>query len=340
MSRQKPSENSVLHLPFPACLTSTRPRPVPGRCVPLSALRSSPFPLRSEPQEPEDSFPVVFSQISPLQSPLVLDPDDVVDDDAAGYLNGAYNSSWLGRGIALDFPGEAVKRVICEEPAWIPPGYSIELVAGSHVGNLESRRAERRKYNSLRRRQIKAETEAWERAAQEYKELEREMLEKKLAPSLPYVKSLFLGWFEPLRDVIEREQRLQKTKMQKAAYAPHIGLLPADKMAVIVMHKMMGLLMVGQEDGCIRLVQAAIRIGEAIEQEVGQFSLTSSFLLVVCLVRVQVPNHIFDCHNVKSVGIFYCKLCWWFWNFRISGFGRFKFTDYPISFSQNSIFPI
>ncbi|XP_064948513.1 DNA-directed RNA polymerase 3B, chloroplastic-like isoform X2 [Musa acuminata AAA Group] len=93
------------------------------------------------------------------------------------------------------------------------------------------------------------------------------MLEKKLAPSLPYVKSLFLGWFEPLRDVIEREQRLQKTKMQKAAYAPHIGLLPADKMAVIVMHKMMGLLMVGQEDGCIRLVQAAIRIGEAIEQE-------------------------------------------------------------------------
>ncbi|CAL9063996.1 unnamed protein product [Musa banksii] len=267
MSRQKPSENSVLHLPFPSCLTSTGPRPVPGRCVPLSALRSSPFPLRSEPQEPEDSFPVVFSQISPLQSPLVLDPDDVVDDDAAGYLNGAYNSSWLGRGIALDFPGEAVKTVICEEPAWIPPGYSIELVAESHVGSLESRRAERRKYNSLRRRQIKAETEAWERAAQEYKELEREMLEKKLAPSLPYVKSLFLGWFEPLRDVIEREQRLQKTKMQKAAYAPHIGLLPADKMAVIVMHKMMGLLMVGQEDGCIRLVQAAIRIGEAIEQE-------------------------------------------------------------------------
>ncbi|THU63720.1 hypothetical protein C4D60_Mb01t18810 [Musa balbisiana] len=267
MSRQKPSENSVLHLPFPSCLTSTRPRPVPGCCVPLSALRSYPFPLRSEPQEPEDSFPVVFSQISPLQSPLLLDPDDVVDDDAAGYLNGAYNSSWLGRGIALDFPGEAVKRVICEEPAWIPPGYSVELVADCHVGSLEFRRAERRKYNSLRRRQIKAETEAWERAAQEYKELEREMLEKKLAPSLPYVKSLFLGWFEPLRDAIERDQRLQKTKMQKAAYAPHIGLLPADKMAVIVMHKMMGLLMVGQEEGCIRLVQAAIRIGEAIEQE-------------------------------------------------------------------------
>ncbi|RZR88830.1 hypothetical protein BHM03_00016471 [Ensete ventricosum] len=280
MSRQKPSKNSLLQLPYPSCLTSTRPRPVPGRCVPLGARRSSPFPLRSELQEPDDSFPVVLSQISPLQSPLVLDPDDVVDDDAAGYLNGAYNSSWLSRGIALDFPGEAVKRVFCEEPAWIPPGYSIELVAESHVGSLESQRAERRKDNSLRSRQIKAETEAWERAAQEYKDLEREMLEKKLAPSLPYVKSLFLGWFEPLRDAIEREQRVQKTKRQKAAYAPHIGLLPADKMAVIVMHKMMGLLMVGHEEGYVRLVQAAIHIGKAIEQEVGQFPLTSSLLFL------------------------------------------------------------
>lgn len=125
----------------------------------------------------------------------------------------------------------------------------------------------RAKYNALRRRQIKAETEAWARAAEEYKELEREMLEKKLAPCLPYVKSLFLGWFEPLRDAIEKEQRVQRAKKQKAAYAHHIGLLPAEKLSVIVMHKMMGLLMVGQEEGCVRVVQAAVHIGEAVEQE-------------------------------------------------------------------------
>ncbi|ONK78853.1 uncharacterized protein A4U43_C01F240 [Asparagus officinalis] len=94
------------------------------------------------------------------------------------------------------------------------------------------------------------------------------MLEKKLAPSLPYVKSLFLGWFEPLRDAIEKEQRVQRERTHKAAYAYHIGLLPADKISVIVMHKMMGLMMMGQEEGCVRVVRAAIHIGEAIEQEV------------------------------------------------------------------------
>ncbi|WZZ24733.1 hypothetical protein YC2023_008134 [Brassica napus] len=58
-----------------------------------------------------------------------------------------------------------------------------------------------------------------------------------------------------MKDVIEREQRLQKNKSKKvrAAYAPHIELLPADKMAVIVMHKMMGLVMSGHGMGVSKL---------------------------------------------------------------------------------------
>ncbi|XP_038987041.1 DNA-directed RNA polymerase 3, chloroplastic isoform X2 [Phoenix dactylifera] len=174
---------------------------------------------------------------------------------------------WLGYGFSPDFPRKSLKMDFCEDPDWISPNLSTEFDAPAKIATSDSRREEKKKYNALRRRQIKAETEAWERAAAEYKELERVMLEKKLAPSLPYVKSLFLGWFEPLRDAIEKEQRLQKTKRQKAAYASHLGLLSADKMAVIVMHKMMGLLMTGQVEGCVRVVQAAIHIGEAIEQE-------------------------------------------------------------------------
>ncbi|CAN6450752.1 unnamed protein product [Victoria cruziana] len=113
------------------------------------------------------------------------------------------------------------------------------------------------------------ETEAWEDAAREYRELIKEMCEKKLAPHLPYVKSLFLGWFEPFRDAIRKDQEFQtKRKNLAAAYAPYIRHLPADMMAVIVMHKMMVLLMNGQDDGCVRLVHAACHIGEAIEQEV------------------------------------------------------------------------
>lgn len=123
-------------------------------------------------------------------------------------------------------------------------------------------------YNLLRRRQIKEETEAWQRMTEEYGELEREMRDKQLAPNLPHVKALFLGWFEPLRTAIAADQQLQRTKRNKAAYAPHIELLPADKMAVIVMHKMMGLVMVAHTDGCVELVQAAVQVGMAIEQEV------------------------------------------------------------------------
>lgn len=172
---------------------------------------------------------------------------------------------WPGGGLPLLWPGGDLKRVFYEDPPWFYLAFTRDLKVLPKTGQD----AGRWRYNSLRRRQIKMETEAWELAAEEYQELLREMLEKKLAPNLPYVKSLMLGWFEPLRDAIAREQNLQSSKEKKtrASYAPFIGLLPASKMAVIAMHKMMGLLMTGQEEGCVRVVQAAIHIGEAIEQE-------------------------------------------------------------------------
>ncbi|VAI80753.1 unnamed protein product [Triticum turgidum subsp. durum] len=129
-------------------------------------------------------------------------------------------------------------------------------------------RARRADHRRLRQRQVKAETEAWARAAEEYRQLEREMLDRHLAPQLPYVKSLFLGWFEPLRDAVARDQDVQRRKRVKHVYAKYLLLLPAEKVAVIVMHKMMGLLM-SSKDGCgsVRVVQAAHSIGEAVERE-------------------------------------------------------------------------
>ncbi|CAL2275528.1 unnamed protein product [Prunus armeniaca] len=166
-------------------------------------------------------------------------------------------------------PQESGPRIFIQDPPWIASLFlkGIYKRANQEL-KLESKEIERRNYNLLRRRQIKAETEAWERMVDEYKDLEKVMREKKLAPNLPYVKALFLGWFEPLREAIAREQKTQQTKKHKAAFAPHIDLLPADKMALIVMHKMMGLVMVGNQDGCVQVVQAAVHIGMAIEQEV------------------------------------------------------------------------
>lgn len=121
------------------------------------------------------------------------------------------------------------------------------------------------KYYMLKRRQIKIETEAWEQAAKEYQDLLADMCEQKLAPNLPYVKSLFLGWFEPLRDAIAKDQATAQDKWKHMTYAPYFNNLPADMMAVITMHKLVGLLMTNA--GEVRVVQAACQIGEAIENE-------------------------------------------------------------------------
>ncbi|KAI3930292.1 hypothetical protein MKW92_051991 [Papaver armeniacum] len=137
-----------------------------------------------------------------------------------------------------------------------------KMVAGVAIG----------KYHILKRRQMKIETEAWEQAAKEYKELLADMCEQKLAPNLPYMKSLFLGWFEPLRDSIASEQELCKKGKTRAAYAPYFDQLPAEMMAVITMHKLMGLLMTAGDEGGARVVQAACHIGEAIEHEVRIYS--------------------------------------------------------------------
>ena len=145
------------------------------------------------------------------------------------------------------------------------------------------------KYNVLRRRQIKIETEAWEEAAKEYQELLEDMCEQKLAPNLPYIKSLFLGWFEPLRDVIAVDQELCRQGKNRAAYAPHFDQLPAGMMAVITMHKLMGLLMTGGGSGGARVVHAACQIGEAIEHEVGKlrgvFSFPFRFILFLGYIQ-------------------------------------------------------
>ncbi|KAH1238533.1 DNA-directed RNA polymerase 2, chloroplastic/mitochondrial [Glycine max] len=158
------------------------------------------------------------------------------------------------RGLFQGMKKEKQKKVV---------GYNRWQNEGKGVGQC--------RYQELRRRQVKIETETWEEAAKEYRELLMDMCEHKLAPNLPYMKSLFLGWFEPLRDAIVKEQEMYGEGKNRTAYVPYFVQLPADKMAVIAMHKLMGLLMTGTEHatvGTARVVQAACGIGDAIENEV------------------------------------------------------------------------
>ncbi|XP_057428848.1 DNA-directed RNA polymerase 3B, chloroplastic isoform X2 [Lotus japonicus] len=161
-------------------------------------------------------------------------------------------------------PPAANSKIFLQEPPWISSHFLKDWLMRAEQ---EVREAET--FDALRRRQIEAETEAWERMVEEYRELEREMREKRLAPNLPRVKSLLLGWFEPLKEAVEAEQKAHqaRSKKQQASIAPNVDSLPAAKVAVIVMHKMMSLVM-ENEEGCVQLVQAAVQIGMALEQEV------------------------------------------------------------------------
>ncbi|CAO2823085.1 unnamed protein product [Amaranthus hypochondriacus] len=195
-----------------------------------------------------------------LQSQVILEsPEGDLVETVDGQLR---NSEKIKNEIQLN------GRIFMQDPPWVNALIMKDFCESRNGLKLEFKEIEREKYNLLRRRQIKAETEAWENMVEEYREFVKEMRDKKLAPNLPQVKALFLGWFEPLKKAIEKEQKLQRSRKQKAIYAYHIDMLPADKMAVIVMHKMMALLMVGNEAGCVRLVQAALQIGAAIEQEI------------------------------------------------------------------------
>ncbi|XP_057767787.1 DNA-directed RNA polymerase 3, chloroplastic [Salvia miltiorrhiza] len=225
-------------------------------------------------QFPSSSFPQNLKLHSLHKRPPLLPPpiSDATDHNYPGSADHMSNLQVIPNGFPTNLTSESEGRVFIRDPPWISALFMKSLLFSSKKSSgvkLEFQEMERRKYYLLRRRQVKAETEAWQNMVEEYRELEREMCERKLAPNLPYFKKLMLGWFQPFREAIEKEQNVRRSLKNKAAFAPFIDALPADKIAIIVMHKIMSLLMMGGKgDRTVRVVEAAVQIGVAIEQEV------------------------------------------------------------------------
>ncbi|KAE9615449.1 putative DNA-directed RNA polymerase [Lupinus albus] len=184
------------------------------------------------------------------------------------------------------------------------------------------------KYKMLRKRQIKMETEAWEEATREYQELLEDMCKHKLAPNLPYMKSLFLGWFEPLRDAIVAEQEVCKECKHTMTHATHFNDLPAGMMAVITMHKLMGLLMNNSNGvGTTRVIQAALQIGETIENEY--------FLPYVTQMLMLWPNGKgYSQCSYSHLNLMFYKLCGMFQIFVLVRCHYHEFTIFECLFSE------
>ncbi|KAJ3679190.1 hypothetical protein LUZ60_017201 [Juncus effusus] len=226
----------------------------------MATLLSTPAPLWLQPSS-KSNRKLKFRFLPPLRSSSFL-----LESSTFTIEQPLTNT---GQTQTLDFPTGLLDLLFSDR---ISPSFEDRKQSQSSIERM------REEYERLKRRQVRAETEAWDKALEEYKELERKMLEKKLAPNLPYVKSLCLSWFEQLTDAIERETEEQKKAQWKHGYAEYIGLLPADKMAVIVMSKVMEVIMPLRPEGSIPIIQVAIRIGEAIEQE---------YKILVCLEKMK-----------------------------------------------------
>ncbi|KAJ6899503.1 DNA-directed RNA polymerase 1B [Populus alba x Populus x berolinensis] len=208
----------------------------------------------------------------------VLPQNDKLDNPSYGDLTKSFRlSPCFFKGYATAAAAEVISSTDESELSWSDDFQGSMEESDKNFRKLESQFMPQQKkmmagmgigkYTILKRRQVKMETEAWEQTAREYQEMLEDMCEQKLAPNLPYVKSLFLGWFEPLRDAILAEQELCKVN-SRVPHRAYFNDLPADMMAVITMHKLMGLLMTGNGGtASIRVVQAASVVGEAIENE-------------------------------------------------------------------------
>ncbi|XP_024023271.1 DNA-directed RNA polymerase 2B, chloroplastic/mitochondrial [Morus notabilis] len=249
------------------------------RCCRLSSQSSSPASRHFLEKSPEPNFPnKLKSRPFELVPGLTRGEVSVRSSDFGNLRNPSGFSVFCPRGFssvaeAVSSPTDVEEDVLVDEDFQ-------ELM--QDVGKEEKRRVrhwqQRRlavargmgqsRYEFLKKRQVKIETEAWEKAAAEYRELLMDMCSKKLAPNLPYMKSLFLGWFEPLKKAIEQEQELYREGKKRTMCSPFFAQLSPEMMAVITMHKLTGLLMSRDEYGIARVVQASLLIGDAIEQEV------------------------------------------------------------------------
>ena len=137
--------------------------------------------------------------------------------------------------------------------------------------STQPKETSRGKHLRLMKRQMKIESEAWQQAIQEYKTTLEEMCKNQLAPNLPFMKSMFLSWFEPLVNAITAEQEAYQRgdyRLNRSSYGPYLALLPADKLAVITMHKTVAKLLTEDANVGLRVVVPVLSIGEAVEQEV------------------------------------------------------------------------
>ena len=117
-------------------------------------------------------------------------------------------------------------------------------------------------------RQLELETRALDAAVARYRQQTSQITELGRGAELGPAQALLLKWFTPLTEALAEEQRLiriRESSYDRAQYGHVFLLLPADKLAVIALHELVGLSLASASH--IKFSKACTSIGEAVEAE-------------------------------------------------------------------------
>ena len=132
-------------------------------------------------------------------------------------------------------------------------------------------RPKRRKVTmkTLYKRQLALETKSVDMAVRKYRKMLRDTEKRGASASLLPAQRVLLSWYAPLTASIRKEVRDIEKRVKgqdRNVYGPYLRLLPPEKLAVITIHEILGLIL-SQPQG-IKFTRAALTIGRTVQGEV------------------------------------------------------------------------
>lgn len=126
-------------------------------------------------------------------------------------------------------------------------------------------------YAQLLRRQLALETRAVDEAVCRYREEASSRDARGEAASAGPGRALLTRWFQPMWEAVAAEQdavRRRERGTDRGVYGPYLLLVEPQKLAVITMHGVLGLVLSEEEAGSVRLTRAALHVGKCVQAQV------------------------------------------------------------------------
>lgn len=174
----------------------------------------------------------------------------------------AAHQKWVTRALQSAAPGSLSFRT-AQEGISMDAGMDNERANDPHEASTP--------YAALVRRQLALETRAVDEAVCRYREEAKSRDARGEAASAGPGRALLAKWFGPMCDAVAEEQeavRRREKGTDRGVYGPYLLLVEPQKLAVITMHGVLGLILSEEEAGSVRLTRAALHVGKCVQAQV------------------------------------------------------------------------